>query len=87
MRTSRWIVVSVGFVLAISAAHADVKLQNKDSKAHDVTIRCNSTVQSSIQANTTRSLGKGPCKVTLKASGIELSGSGDDTIVIPRAKK
>ena len=87
MKTLQSIVVCIGFGLGISAAHADVKLQNKDSKPHDVTIKCNSTVQSSIQSNTTRSLGKGPCKVTLKASGIELSGSGDDTIVIPKSKK
>lgn len=86
MKTFQWIVVCIGCGLGISAAHADVKLQNKDSKSHDIIIKCNSNVQSSIQPNTTRSLGKGPCKVTLKASGIELSGSGDDTIVIPKAK-
>ena len=87
MKTYRWSVACLACGLGISAAHADVKLQNKDSKSHDIIIKCNSTVQSSIQSNTTRSLGKGPCKVTLKASGIELSGSGDDTIVIPKSKK
>ena len=87
MTAFRWAIACIAFGLGISAANADVKLQNKDSKSHDVIIKCNSTVQSSIQPNTTRSLGKGPCKVELKASGIVLSGSGDDTIVIPRAKK
>jgi hypothetical protein len=87
MKTHRWAVACIACGLGVSTAHADVKLQNKDSKAHDVIIKCNSTVQSSIQSNTTRSLGKGPCKVTLKGSGIELSGSGSDTIVIPKSKK
>lgn len=73
-------------VLAFAAApaRADVKLVNKDSKAHDITVKCTSTVQRSIQSNTTTSLGKGPCTVKVKATGATMSGSGNDTLVIPR---
>ena len=72
--------------LGISAAHAEVKLQNKDSKAHDITVKCKSTVQRSIQAGTTTSLGPGPCEVTVKKTGAKMNGSGDTTLVIPRGK-
>ncbi len=70
--------------LPAATAHADVKLVNKDSKAHDITVKCSSTVQRSIQSNTTTSLGKGPCTVKVKATGATMSGSGNDTLVIPR---
>lgn len=87
MKAYRWVVVCIGCGLSISAAHADVKLQNKDSKAHDITVKCSSTVQRSIQSNTTTSLGKGPCTVTVKATGATMSGSGDATLVIDKPKK
>ena len=72
------------FAFASAPAWADVKVINKDSKAHDITVKCTSTVQRSIQSNTTTSLGKGPCTVTVKATGATMSGSGNDTLVIPR---
>lgn len=81
------IIVCAGLcALAIvsAPAWADVKLVNKDSKAHDITVKCTSTVQRSIQSNTTTSLGKGPCTVKVKATGATMSGSGNDTLVIPR---
>jgi hypothetical protein len=70
--------------LATAPAWADVKLTNKDSRAHDIIVKCGSTVQRSIQAGTTTSLGKGPCTVTVKTTGASLSGSGNDTLVIRR---
>lgn len=70
--------------LAAAPAWADVRLTNKDSKAHDITVKCSSTVQRSIQPNTTTSLGNGPCTVTVKATGAKMTGSGNDTLIIPR---
>ncbi|MSQ54274.1 MAG: hypothetical protein EXR31_02790 [Betaproteobacteria bacterium] len=70
--------------MSAATAHADVKLINKDSKAHDIMVKCSSTVQRSIQSNTTTSLGKGPCTVKVKATGATMSGNGSDTLVIPR---
>ena len=70
-------------VLSAASAWADVKLTNKDLKAHDIIVKCASTVQRSIQPGTTTSLGKGPCTVTLKTTGVSMSGSGDYTLVIP----
>ena len=78
------IIALATLALAAAPALADVKLQNKDSKAHDVTVKCNSTVQRSIQSNTTATLGKGPCTVTVKATGATMTGNGNDTLVIPK---
>jgi len=64
------------------------RLHNKDSKAHDITVKCkSSTVQRSIQAGTTTSLGNGPCEVTVKSTGAKISGSGDATLTIEKPKK
>ena len=73
-------------VLAVASASAlaEVKLHNKDSNAHDITVKCQSTVQRTIQSNTTTSLGKGPCSVKVKATGATLSGNNNDTLVIPK---
>jgi hypothetical protein len=70
--------------LPAASAFAEVKLQNKDSKAHDVTVKCSTTVQRSIQAGTTTGLGKGPCTVTVKATGAKMTGNGNDVLVIPK---
>jgi hypothetical protein len=83
MRLFRFSCLAVA-VLVPAVAQADVKLTNKDSKAHDITVKCASTVQRSIQSNTTTSLGKGPCTVTVKATGATMTGTGNDTLVIPR---
>lgn len=87
MRPYRLAVAFIAGVLGCSAAHADVKLTNKDSKAHDITVKCKSTLQRSIQAGTTTSLGTGPCTVTMKSTGASMTGSGNDTLVIPKGKK
>ena len=86
MRSTRLSAVCIVCALGVSTAHADVKLTNKDSKAHDITVKCKSTVQRSIQAGTTTSLGPGPCTVTVKATGASMSGTGDAALVIPKAK-
>ena len=88
MKSSCWMAVCFGCALAVSAAHADVKLHNKDTKAHDITAKCgSSTVNRSVQAGTVATLGKGPCEITVKGSGIKMSGSGDSTLVIDKPKK
>ena len=86
MRTLHWL-AGVVLGLGLSAAHADVKLQNKDSKAHDITLNCKSmvTVQRSIQPGSITSLGPGPCEVTVKSTGAKMSGSGDQIMTIEKS--
>jgi hypothetical protein len=81
----RHLLAATAITLLSSAAWA-VKLQNKDSKAHDITIKCNSTSTGSIQAGTIRDIGSGPCTVTIKSSGSSASASGGDTLVIKNGK-
>ena len=75
---------SISCVLAALsfAAHADVTLTNRDSKSHDITIKCNTTTQTSISSNTTRGIGRGPCTVTVKSTKASATGSGNDKLVI-----
>ena len=80
----RRIALAVALALAATPLRAEVKLQNKDSKAHDITVKCQSTVQRTIQSGTTTSLGKGPCSVKVKATGATFSGNNNDTLVIPK---
>lgn len=69
-------------------AWADVKLTNKDGKAHEISIKCgSSTTQTSIGANTTRSIGKGPCTVTIKGTGGQLQGGDGAHLTIEKIKK
>lgn len=75
--------VLVAAVLA-GPAVAAVKLINKDGKAHDIKIQCASTSTGSIQSNTTREIGKGPCTVTV--SGSSAKGADGDTLVIKGGK-
>jgi len=86
MNASR-LLLCLACAVGVTSAHADVTLTNKDSKAHDITVKCKSTVQRSIQAGTTTSLGPGPCTVTVKATGATMSGSGDSKLVIDKPKK
>ena len=79
----RRLALFVASLLAASPAYA-VKLVNKDSLAHDITIKCSSTAQSAIGGSSTRDLGKGPCTVTVKKSGASATASGDATLVIER---
>lgn len=70
-------------LLALLALPAGaVKLHNKDSQSHDITIKCSSTAQTSIGANSIRDLGNGPCTVTVKSGNSSATGSGSDTLVI-----
>ena len=69
-------------LLCSSAAIADVSLTNRDSKAHDILIKCSSTSHASIGSNTTRGIGKGPCTVTVKSTNASAAGNGSDKRVI-----
>lgn len=59
-----------------------VKVVNRDTSSHDLTIKCSSTTQGSVGASSTRDIGKGPCTVTVKKSGSQASGSGNDQLII-----
>ncbi len=82
----------LAFVLTVTAlssvAMANVTLVNKDSSKHDITTECSSgTVQTSIDANVSRSIGKGPCEVTIKGtnSSAKVNDGGTITIVSGKA--
>lgn len=79
----RRLALFVASLLAASPAYA-VKLVNKDSTSHDITVKCSSTAQTSIGGSSTRDLGKGPCTVTVKKSGASATASGDATLVIQK---
>ena len=81
---NRWVMgmVAMGFLSGAGTAMADVSLTNRDSKSHEITIKCSSTTHTSIGANVTRGIGKGPCTVTLKSNGASGSGSGSDKLGI-----
>ncbi|MBL8358934.1 MAG: hypothetical protein JNN18_00470 [Rubrivivax sp.] len=57
-----------------------VKVVNRDTNSHDLTIKCSSTTQGFVGASSTRD--KGPCTVTVKKFGSQASGSGNDQLVI-----
>ncbi len=84
-RFAQGVLAAAGLALC-TAASAQIKLVNKDSKSHDVTIKCSSTAQSSIGGNSTRDIGKGPCTVTVKASGSSASASGKAELTIKDGK-
>ncbi len=71
--------------LATPAAFA-VKLTNKDSSSHDITIKCSTTTQTSLSGNTTRDIGNGPCTVTVKKTNSSATASGNSTLVIKDGK-
>ena len=81
----RYQIAAVAFALASAPAFA-VKLHNKDSKAHDISIKCSSTSTGSIQSGTIRDIGSGPCTVTVKSTGSSASANGNDTLVIKDGK-
>lgn len=79
--------VSVFALLALAAPAAfAVKLANRDSSSHEVTVKCSSTSQTSIGASSTRDLGNGPCTVTVKKSGSSATASGSQTLTIKDGK-
>ncbi len=69
-------------ILLSSTAYADLTLTNRDSKSHDITIKCSTTTQTSIASNVTRSIGNGPCTVTVKSTNASATGSGNAKMVI-----
>ena len=79
----KWLLAVPLIGLAAMPAYA-VKLVNKDSQSHDLTVQCSSTAQTSIGGNSTRDLGKGPCTVTVKKSGASATASGEATLVIQK---
>lgn len=81
MFKNKWLYGITGFC-ACGGAIADVSLINRDGKSHEITLKCSSTSHTSIGANSTRGLGKGPCTVTLKGSNASATGSGNQKIVI-----
>ncbi len=80
MKTSHLAAVLVALTLP-AAAHA-VKLVNKDSETHEISIKCSTTTHTSIGGNVTRDIGNGPCTVTIKKTNASGSGSGNDTLEI-----
>ena len=74
-----------GLALCASAS-AQIKLVNKDSKAHDVLIKCSSSADSSIAGSSTRDIGKGPCTVTVKSTKSSRSASGKGELTIKNGK-
>jgi hypothetical protein len=79
--------IALPLIAAIASTPVfSAKLHNKDSTAHDITIKCSSTSTGSIQANTVRDLGSGPCTVTVKSTGSSASAGGKDMLVIKDGK-
>ena len=76
----------IGAMFFSTSAIANVKLVNRDSKSHDILIKCSSSTDSSIGDSSTRDLGNGPCTVTIKKTGSSASGSGNDTLTIKDGK-
>lgn len=63
-----------------------VKLVNKDSSSHDISIKCSTTTTTSIGGNVTRDIGNGPCTVTVKKTNSSATASGSSTITIKDGK-
>ncbi len=70
-------------ILAVAAPAAfAVKLINRDSSSHDLLVKCSSAADTSIAGSSTRDLGSGPCKVTVKKTGSSATASGSQNLVI-----
>lgn len=80
------LIVASLLVLPTITAHAAVKVINKDSSAHEVTLKCSSTADTSIAGSSTRDIGNGPCTVTVKKSGSSATASGNETLTIKDGK-
>lgn len=77
------IMLALGLFLFSSTVQANVTLINKDSSSHDISIKCSSsTTSTSISGGTTRSIGNGPCTVTVKDSGATATGNDGQTLTI-----
>lgn len=83
MRHLTWIPALLAVALP---AHA-VTLINKDmAVVHRITVKCQSTQETTINPNETRDLGKGPCTVTVKNTGESFTASGNTYLEIRRGK-
>ena len=82
----KYFVLTVCLVLFAQVVEA-IHLYNKDSEAHQVVIKCSSTTHTEIGPNASRSLGNGPCTVTITASGATISASGSTDIIIEKGGK
>lgn len=70
-------------VMAATSAFADVTLVNKDVK-QDISIKCGTgaVTWTSIESNVTRSIGMGPCTVTVKATNKSAEALDGETLEI-----
>jgi hypothetical protein len=84
-RTTRCL-LGLSLVAFAATASAQIKLINKDSKSHDLQVKCSSTADTSIAGSSTRDLGKGPCTVTVKGSKTSASATGKGELVIQDGK-
>ena len=83
---TRSILLAVASLAFCATAAAQIKLVNKDSKAHDVQIKCSSTADSSIAGSSTRDIGKGPCTVTVKSTKSSATAKDKGELVIKDGK-
>lgn len=62
---------------------AEVKVQNKDDKAHDLSIKCSSgsTTKRSIQSGTISGVGTGPCEISVDGGGSIKVADGDTYVI------
>ena len=78
---------ALGAAALIAAGPAlAVKVANRDSQSHELTIKCSTTTLGAVGASSTRDIGKGPCTVTVKTTGSSASGSGKDELVIVKGR-
>ena len=74
-------VTAVGVMLSANV-FADVRIENKDSQAYDLSSQCAGSGLSRVSANTDSSLGTGPCTVTVKATGSTATAQDGGKLVI-----
>ena len=86
MKRSIQCLLAVAGLALCASASAQIKLVNKDSKSHDVFIKCSSSADSSIAGSSTRDIGKGPCTVTVKATKSNASATGKGELTIKDGK-
>lgn len=86
MKRSIQCLLAVAGLALCASASAQIKLVNKDSKSHDVLIKCSSSADSSIAGSSTRDIGKGPCTVTVKATKSSASATGKGELTIKDGK-
>ncbi|CAN5501945.1 hypothetical protein BH11PSE11_BH11PSE11_13780 [soil metagenome] len=73
-------------LLSSTSAFAAVKVANRDSVSHNVTIKCSSSLNSNIAASSTRDVGKGPCTVIVLSTGSTATVNDNETLIIKDGK-